>query len=79
MELQIGSFLVYSSSSRSFFPFLITSTGGGDGGGGGDDIEAGDIFLIAFFDFFGSLCLKSRRPIAIPLVSCFYLSLAKRV
>jgi hypothetical protein len=35
--------------------------------------------LIAFFDFFGSLCLKSRRPIAIPLVSCFYLSLAKRV
>ena len=77
MELQIGIFLVYSSSSRSFFPFLITSTGGGGDDGG--VIEAGDIFLIAFFDFFGSLCLKSRRPIAIPLVSCFYLSLAKRV
>lgn len=53
MKLLISGYLAYSSSSfGSFFRFLITSTVTG-----GVRTVAVDVFLISFFDFFGSLCL----------------------
>lgn len=51
VELFVSSYFPYSSFSGSFFPFLITSTVVGGG-----IMVSTDIFLVSFFDFFGSLC-----------------------
>jgi len=58
----ISGYLGSSSSSGSFFPFLIISTGGE-----GVRIVTAAVFLASFLGFFDSLCRKSRFPIMTPI------------
>ena len=77
VKLLVRCYWDYSSTSRSFFPFLITSTVSAGG-----KIVAVDIFLALFLGFLRSLHLKSRPPIITPLfkfrLCVVHSSLAKR-
>ena len=59
MKLLISYYLAYSSFLWLFLSFLITSTAIGGG-----KIVVLDTFLVSFLRFLGSLCPKSRFPIA---------------